>query len=187
MTSWIWMGQSKRYCNSSCKSKVFYYGKLKESVQLYIRHWQTTGNSNVATQTGITYNPKVWQISKFQRKAWGFDLGELEESRPCSNCASESTSRPLTFPSFPVPLLPFPFPPVHSPSLLSLPSPPRREAVPLKPARLSGVWGAPKLPQWGSGRSPDHSCILLHCMLAKRICLQHFWFFGHHCNECDCE
>jgi len=24
---------------------------------------------------------------------------------------------------------------------------------------------------------------LRHCMLAKRIWLQHFWFFGKHCNE----
>ena len=26
-----------------------------------------------------------------------------------------------------------------------------------------------KLPEWGPGRSPDYSRILLYCMLAKRI------------------
>jgi len=40
-----------------------------------------------------------------------------------------------------------------------------------------------KLPQLGAGRSPDRSRILVYCMLAKRIWLQHFWFFGQHCNE----
>jgi len=40
-----------------------------------------------------------------------------------------------------------------------------------------------KLPQWGPERSPERSDILLYCVLAKRIWLQHFWFFGQYCNE----
>jgi len=55
--------------------------------------------------------------------------------------------------------------------------PPRREAAHLKPARGSGE--RCKLPQ----RGPGCSRILLHCMFAKRIWLQHFWFFGQHCNK----
>jgi len=83
------------------------------------------------------------------------------------------------------PLLPFlslPAPPIlFLPPLnpLYLPSPP--QSGPLKPARESGECCNPH--QAGSGRNPARSRILLHCMLTKRICLQHFWFFGRHCNE----
>ena len=80
----------------------------------------------------------------------------------------------------PAPLLPFPSPLLTSPSFpflfLS-----HREAAPLKPARRSGE--RCKLPRRGPGRSPGRSPILLHCMLAKRIWLQHFCLFGQHCNE----
>jgi len=92
----------------------------------------------------------------------------------------------VNLPSPPFPLPPCPFPPfpflsLPSPSLLFR-SPPRREAAPLKPAEGSGEHC--KLSQWGPSQRPGgRTRILLHCMLAKRIWLQHFWFFGQHCNE----
>ena len=74
---------------------------------------------------------------------------------------------------------PLPFPSLGAPPPFPFPSPPFRfsphhEAAPLIPARRSGE--RCKVPQRGPGRSPSCSRILLHCMLAKCIWLQHFWF-----------
>jgi len=64
--------------------------------------------------------------------------------------------------------------------------------VPLMPTcepLLNFFWIRPcmgecsKLPQQVLGQSPSRSRTLLHCMLAKRIWLQHFWFFGQQHNE----
>ena len=104
----------------------------------------------------------------------------LANRRPCSNWASESTFPPLSpslplllsLSSFPFPSAPFPFP--HFP-------PPRRKVALLKPTRGSGE--RCKHPRRVRGRATAADRILLHCMLAKRIWLQHFWFFGQHCNE----
>ena len=45
------------------------------------------------------------------------------------------------------------------------------------------IWGALYASAAWSGAEPDRSRILLYCMLAKRIWLQHFWLFGQHCSE----
>ena len=90
---------------------------------------------------------------------------------------SQPPSPPLPLPLYPSSLL-IPFP-SSLPSLSS--PPPRREAATLKPAR--GLEERCKLPQRGPERSPGRSRILLHCVLAKRIWLQHFWFFGQHCID----
>jgi len=113
---------------------------------------------------------KWWQL-----EARGLLAGPaLANRRPCSNCASESTSSPLPFASLPaVSSLSFRLP------FLSLPSPPRSG-----PLKISyGVWKGCNLPQRGPGQIPGRSRILLHRVLAKRIWLQHFWFFGQCCNE----
>ena len=49
----------KYYSNSSGKSKVFYHGKLKESVHKYMRHWQ----QEIAIwlhRSRLLISPKVW-------------------------------------------------------------------------------------------------------------------------------
>jgi len=84
----------------------------------------------------------------------------LANGRPCSNCASESTSPPLPLPSLTDLLFFFPSPAYPSPSLHSL-SPPRREAAPLKPTRMSG--GAESSPSGVLGRAPaavEFCCIV---------------------------
>jgi len=111
----------------------------------------------------------------------------LANRRPCSNFS------PLHFFSLiaPLPLcLPLSFLPICLPFLspflrpfpfLSFSSHPCHKATLLnQPGDLGERC---KLPQWGPGRSPGRSRILLYCMLRKRIWLQRFWFFGQHCNE----
>jgi len=88
------------------------------------------------------------------------------------------------FPQLPLfPSLPHcPLPPPTGPSLHSPPAAKR----PLW-NQLEGLGECCKLPQWGPGRSPGRSRILLHSVLVKLIWLQHFWFFGQHCSECQNE
>jgi len=49
--------------------------------------------------------------------------------------------------------------------------------------QLGGLGERCKLPQRGPRRNPGRGRILLHYVLAKRIWMQHFWFFVQNCNE----
>jgi len=61
---------------------------------------------------------------------------------------------------------------------LSLPLPPSPPLPPQSGPFKTSYRIRESAVSFSSGRSR----ILLHCMLAKRIWLQHFWFFGQHCN-----
>jgi len=62
-----------------------------------------------------------------------------------------------------------------------LPSTQRQGAIPLIRTIWFGEGKRCKLPPGAEAQPQLH--FLLHCMLAKRICLQHFRFFGQRCNE----
>jgi len=59
---------------------VYDHDKLKE-VSTNVRHWRTSGNSNMATQTWSTYiSESMTDIVKIPTKSGIIDRGELDKS-----------------------------------------------------------------------------------------------------------
>jgi len=74
--------------------------------------------------------------------------------------------------------------PSPSPSASSLPLSSLPLLFPFPPRSRYGVWGRRELSSRIRGGTLD--AIELCCImtvLSKRLLLQHFWFFGQHCNE----